>query len=349
MIGQVMKNSALYAKVHSMYGKMLSDNDYNMMMNMTSVPSIAEYLAENTSYKRIIDRTSVSNIHRTQLEQMLRDNLKADAERLRPYINDNARKFMGIIAIEDGISKLKVSLRLIHIGHNENLSVYLNKIPQVDTKEISGIKSVDDLISALSATPYYEPLKFFLGKPEGQIPFYMEMALDNYWARLVYKYAKKYLSSDEVKMVNKIYGTEFDLENLSFLLRCKKNFDMTDDEIYASIIPKYYRLKEDVISKIVKAATYGEAIHIIKEQTPYGNAFSEEDRFIERRQIEYLAKMNKHMFNSAGYTLQSPICYVHLRRIEIDNIVSIIEGIRYGLEPDKISGYLIGYGKGGRP
>ena len=50
MIGQVMKNSALYAKVHSMYGKMLSDNDYNMMMNMTSVPSIAEYLAENTSY-----------------------------------------------------------------------------------------------------------------------------------------------------------------------------------------------------------------------------------------------------------------------------------------------------------
>ena len=348
MIGQVMKNSALYAKIHAMYGKMLSDYDYNMMMNMKSVPSIAAYLVENTVYKRVIGKISVSEIHRTQLEQILRDNLKEDAERLKPYMDGNAKKFMGIIALEDGISKLKVSLRLMHIGHTENLFEYLSKIPQVDIKRISEIRSMDELIAAMSSTPYYTPLKFFIGKPKEQTPFYMEMALDNYWANLIYRYAKKYLSSEEAKKVNKVYGTEFDMENLSFLLRCKKTFDMTSEEIYASIIPRYYRLKESVISQIVKANTYEDAIQIIKEQTPYGKAFSEKDRFIEWRQIDYLEKMNKHMFNSAGYTIQSPICYVHLRRIEIDNIISIIEGIRYGLEPDKISGYLIGYGKGGK-
>lgn len=348
MFGQVMKNSALYAKVRAMYGKRLSDYDYNMMMNMKSVPSVAAYLVENTSYRDVIGKIRVSEIHRTQLEQILRNYLKEDIERLKPYMSGEAKKFMNTIAFGEGISKLKICIRLLHIGHTENILEYLSEIPMADIKGISEIRNTDELIAALVKTPYYMPLKFFEGNTERQTPFYMEMALDNYLARLTYKYAKKYLNSDEAKTVYKIYGTEFDLENISFLLRCKKNFDMTTDEMYASIIPVYYRLKEETAAQLVKAATYEEAIRIIKEKTPYGNAFSEDDRFIEKRQIDYLAKMNKRMFNSGGYTIQSPICYIHLRKLEIDNIVSVIEGIRYGLEPDKISAYLVGYGNGGK-
>ncbi|MBQ3573361.1 MAG: V-type ATPase subunit, partial [Clostridia bacterium] len=235
----------------------------------------------------------------------------------------------------------------IHINHSDKIGEYMSKViggkREISADEAEGIGSIDAFIEMLRGTPYYTPLSVFCGKPKLQEPFYMETALDTYWANMVYKYAKKYLTPDEAKSVIKVYGTEFDLQNLTFLLRCKRTFKMTDEGIYASVIPKYYRLKGSTISKIVKSPSYSDAISIIADETPYGSAFSEEDRFIEKRQGGYIADMKRRMNYALRFSIQSAICYIHLRRTEIDNIVSIIEGIRYDLGAEKIAEYLIGY------
>jgi len=59
-----------------------------------------------------------------------------------------------------------------------------------------------------------------------------------------------------------------------------------------------------------------------------------------------MAKLHKRVLSVYPYSSQAAISYIHLRRIEINNIVSVIEGIRYGLEPKQIKEYLIGYDKG---
>ena len=84
----------------------------------------------------------------------------------------------------------------------------------------------------------------------------------------------------------------------------------------------------------------------MQEETPYGEAFSLEDRFIEKRIEEYLLKLNRHLFLTNPYSIQAPLCYIYMRRVEIKNIVSIIEGIRYGLSEDAIAEHLIGYNDG---
>lgn len=346
MINKVMKNSALCAKVRAMRGKALGDADYNLLMNMPSVTEVAKYLSGHTAYAEAFSGRNVSGMHRAAIERCLREHLRYDIERILPFMDSGARKFMEIFSLEDGISKIKLCLRLIHINHSDKIGEYMSKVSggkrEISADEAEEIGSIDGFIEMMRDTPYYTPLSVFCGKPNLQEPFYMETALDTFWANIVYRYAKKYLTSDEAKSVIKVYGTEFDLQNLTFLLRCKRTFEMTDEEIYASIIPKYYRLKEATISKIVKSASYSDAISVIADETPYGSAFSQVDRFIEKRQNEYVADMKRRMSNAFGYSIQSPICYIHLRRTEIDNIVSIIEGIRYESGAEKIAEYLIG-------
>lgn len=350
MISQVMNNSALCAKIHAMLSKTLDKNDYNALMNMKSVPEAARYLTENTAYKKAFDGISLSSLHRGTLEELLRADLNSDTGRLMPYMSSGIKKFMELMIIEDSISGLKFSLRLFYMGNAEDAidRLYtLEEFKGVKRENLPENTSMDDFITLLKHTPYYNALSIFIGKPDKQLPFYMEMALDTYWTRMVVRYAKKYLSPTEAKSILKLYGTEFDFENLSFLLRCKKTFDMSDEEIYASIIPQYYRLSAETVKNIVKSPSYSDALKIIQEQTPYGSAFSEDDRFIEKRYKEYMLTLNARAYGLNQYSVQSPIYYIHIRRTEINNIISIIEGIRYGLSADKIKNYLIDRSMGG--
>lgn len=351
MMMQVMKNSALCAKVSAMTGKALSDADYDALMNLKSIPAVASYLIENTSYGAAFRGVSSSELHRARLERMLREHLRADIKRIMPFMSDGAKKFIQAVSLGEGIEKIKLCLRLIRIGHAGQIAEYMSQIPigrgSIPVSQIEKVENIDGFIELLRQTPYFAALEVFEGRPERQKLFRMETALDAYFAGMVYKCAKKYLTGDEAKSVFKIYGTEFDLENLTFLLRCKKSFEMKDDEIYAGIIPKHYRLKEETIAKIVKSGSYDDAVSIIAEETPYGQAFSTTDRFIEKRQEQYLTDLKAHIANVNQYSIQSPIHYIHLRRMETNNIISIAEGIRYGLPPDKIKDYLVGYGRGG--
>lgn len=339
---EVMKNSALSAKIHAMNGKALTEKDYENLMNMKTVPQVAAYLVDNTSYAGAFEGVSPTELHRGRIEKLLRENLRADIGRIKPFMSREAKKFSEVLTLIEDIEKIKIALRLISVGYPEAIKEHLETI-RAGNKRISvpEVKTIDEFIDFLEGTQYYNALKVFARRPDRQHRFRMETALDAYLAKLVMKYAKKYLSGDEAKSVMKLYGTEYDLDNLIFLLRCKKNFEMTEDEIFASVIPVYYKLKKETVSKIVKCASYEEAIDVICEKTPYGQAFSKTDRFIEKRKNEYLAKRISRAARNNQYSVQSPICYIHMRRNETNNIVSVIEGIRYGLQPEKIRTYLI--------
>ena len=350
MILRVMKNSALSAKVHAMTGTTLHQADYDALMQLHSVPSVASYLNENTRYQQVLKTASITTLHRGKLEQLLKSQILDDILALLHYTDIGSTFFLKVLEIQDGIEKLKIFLRLLHIGHPEQITEQTLDIPvgnsQIRVSELAQVTSFSAFMEFIKPTPFYDALRSFTDDPRRQELFYLEVALDTYWAKLIYLYAKKYLNPEEAKVALKVYGTEIDLDNLVFLLRCKERFEMTPEEIYACIIPSYYRLSETAITDIVNSTSMDMALKIIREETPYGSAFHEGDRFFEKRKNDYMARLHRRVYATHPYSIQAAISYVHLRRIEINNIVSIIEGIRYGLNPDQIQEYLIGYGKG---
>lgn len=350
MVGQVMANSAVSAKLHAMSGKTLRASDYDALKKLRSVSEVASYLKMNTRYAGALKDVIPSIVHRGRLENVLKDQLAEDIEALRPFLDMNMRKFMDIFELSDGIEKLKIFLRLLASGHQEQFPLLAEEIhtgcEPISAKELSSLKTFDELLEFISGTPFYLPLYHFKNSSEKQNLFLYEVALDNYMAQLIYRYAKKYLSQSDRKLAERAAGTIVDLDNIKFLLRTKLNFKMSQDEVVSGIIPRYYRLKQPTIAKITAAASYKEAVELIRCETPYGDAVSPEDRFIEKRINEYLLKLNRHLFLTNPYSIQAPLCYIYMRRIEIKNIVSIIEGIRYGLTETEIAKHLIGYNDG---
>lgn len=350
MLLKVMKNSALAAKIHAMSGTALKNADYDALMQLHSVPAVASYLSENTRYKNVLEGKTLTSMHRGKLEQLLKSQIQSDISALLHYSDASEAFLLKVLEIQDGVEKLKVFFRLMHINQSAQIAEYVFDIPygneHINAEDLSQITSFSDLLEFLKPTPFYRALKSFSDDPVRQNMFYLEVALDTYWSKILFEYTKKYLSPDDAVISNKTYGTEMDLENIAFLLRCKQRFDMSPEEIYACINPNYYRLKQSTVKEIVDSGSAEDAMRIISEQTPYADAFNAEDRFIEKRKNDYIAKMHRRVLSAHPYSTQAAVSYIHLRRIETENIVSVIEGIRYGLEPKLIKQYLIGYDKG---
>ena len=81
-------------------------------------------------------------------------------------------------------------------------------------------------------------------------------------------------------------------------------------------------------------------------QTAYGKYFGKSGNkdYIEgnAQQIEY--DYNKKLL---AFTLDAPVAvvaYLQLKELEIKNVVSIIEGVRYGLSPAEISKVIVDTG-----
>lgn len=350
MIGQVMANSALNAKIHAMSGQTLHKADYDALKKLRSVSEVAAYLKENTRYAKALQDVIPAVIHRGRLESALKEQLISDVDTMLPFLDMDKRVFMDVFELNEGVEKLKVFLRLLVSGHPEQFALITNEIPtghgNISAKEISRLKTFDAFFEFISGTPFYRPLSSFKNDPERQNLFLYEVSLDNYMTELLHRYAKKYLKKGDRQIAEKTIGTITDLDNIRFLLRTKLYFHMKDEEVYAGIIPRYRRLKQPTISKVVAAANYAEAVEILQRETPYGAAFSAEDRFIEKRIEEYSYRLNRHLFLTNPYSIQAPLYYIYRQRAEIKNIVSIIEGIRYGLSEEEIVDHLIGYNDG---
>ena len=348
---QARAHIALATKVRAMTATTLHKRDYDAMAELHSIPAVACYLHDHTRYQGVLRDCAISNLHRGKLEQLLKNQIQNDIRALLHYTDMESTFFLKLLEAQESIEKLKLFLRLLHLGHpeqilEENVDVFVGK-HHIKNTDLAQIKDFSTFIELIRPTPFYRALCSFHGDFSRQDSFYLEVALDTYWAKMVKHYTTKYLSGNDAKAALRIYGTEFDLENLVFLLRCKKRFAMSNEEIYACMIPYQYRLRKETITHVVTSATLDAAHKVIGEETPYAKAFSANDRFYEMRKNEYLFRLYQRMLTTYPYSVIPAICYVHLRRLEINNIVSLIEGIRYGHSPEEIKGTLIGYSSGG--
>ena len=351
MVLQVMKNSALSAKIHAMSGKVLSPEHYDELMSLNSVSAVAAYLNERTGYRTVLQKDSLTLLHRGRLERILNHGADRDFKAVFHYIEGKNAMFLKSYQVLGYIESVKLFLRLLYRGASEQVTEYFDEIVfengVVKSAELATVTDFSAFAELIRKMPVYEALRTFEQDEKRQKPFFYDVALDTFYVKTLKKLEKRYLSGADRKAAEALFGVETDLSNLSYILRCKDRFQLSEDEIFASLIPYYHRLTEQIIQEIVTAPSVKNAMQIIRDKTPYGKAFSAEDRFYEKRIREFLAEYYHRLARKNAYSLQEAICFIKLRQIEIGNIVSVIEGIRYGLPPEQIRSVLVGYRRKG--
>lgn len=81
------------AKVKALFGKMLSEEDYNNLINQKSVQDIFDYLYQNTHYREYLEELAGVEIHRRQLERTLKKNFIRDFKAILRYLTGPIRDF----------------------------------------------------------------------------------------------------------------------------------------------------------------------------------------------------------------------------------------------------------------
>jgi V/A-type H+-transporting ATPase subunit C len=123
-----------------------------------------------------------------------------------------------------------------------------------------------------------------------------------------------------------------------WVYRLKKYYQVNDSRIYAYLIPLNHILNRAQLMKMVECRTLQDLQTQIS-LSPYGALFSD----MEHMELSY----NKHMAyvyrKAAAMHPQSiawTVGYLFFKELEINNIISLLEGVRYKLNPNDVMSYL---------
>jgi len=203
-------------------------------------------------------------------------------------------------------------------------------------------RNLEELIAGLKGSSYYEVLRpFMITAPESRL-FSLEMALDLYYFKMLQDATQRLHGKDQ-EIARQVYGTEIDAFNIFWIYRAKQLYRKDKEWIYSYIVSSYYKISRKDIDRMVSANSTEEFLSAVKD-TPYNDLFhGYEPGEYEYHYWELMYRMHRKNFRRDNFSIACVISFLRLKEIELNNIISIIEGIRYKLSPEQIQRFVVGF------
>lgn len=345
MVIKTMANfTAVNTKIRVLEDRFLTEKDYENLLHMKNVQEIASYLKRETHYRHILGDINENDIHRRQLEVLIRRDHVKQIEKLSHYFYDGYRKFFRYVFIKREIENLKEILRGIENGRNfernEESFPHIGRFSNVNMEALLSSKSTGDFIKSLRGTIYYKYLEP-LEESKGGI-FMGEMALDLAYFDMFYGNLIEIDKRDRV-IVDRLQGTNVDLLNIQWVYRGLKYYNLSREILYNYTIPHGFELSRSDI----KDLCYSKDSDELKERilkTRYNFLFDNEatrDIFMERRILRYQYFNIRKIRSRHRMDISEALAFDVLLEYEIRDIVTVIECIRYDMPSDEAVKYLI--------
>ena len=339
--------SALSSKTRASYGRLLTEENYNMLIDMKNVNEIAGYLKRNTYYKEILSNVDEDVIHRGQLENIIKTDIMKEYDKFLRFTSGNARKFLQSTYKKYETESLKIIFRRLEtvggVMSAEGYLLFLKNTSDVDFHKLIQSKDSLEFIENLKGTEYYDVLRPFTGSGVKINLFNLEMVLDLHYFKFLYKRMHKFLKGRDLLPLTESFGVKTDVLNMLWIYRCKKYYNMKKEIIRNYILPFNAGLKKETLNKLIDAEKIEDFLEIAAT-TKYASIFKRDiDGFFEVNFADYMYNIHMKLFRKYPLSVTSAVDYIHMKEYELSNIISIIEGIRYRLPPDKIKKFIVGF------
>lgn len=342
-----MRLPGLMAKVKALDSKILNENDYQNLINANSVTEIAEYLKNNTHYNKSFENVEVSELHRRDIEILLRKSILQDFYHIYFYLPVKDQKLFQLITRRFEVENIKFVLRSLHTEHPE----YLQKVKlfpvthrTIDENKLISVKTFDDLINVLRNSPYKKVIdSAYTNYQNAKRIQYLLNAFDFWYFSLLKSSFEK--SKEFKNNLSILFFEQMDLINVQWIYRARVLFRLSREEVLNLLIPFSFKLSRKDIENLVNADSVENFINIISA-TFYGNYFKNTDKSIFSYIIEricdkiLLEASKKFMMNMLnGISVMSG--YLYLREYEYKDLVTLIEGKRYKIPNERIKNFLL--------
>lgn len=335
--------NSLNSKIKAMKSHLLTNEDYYNLSNIKTVEDVAVKLRDFEGYEKYLSDINVYELRRNLLERRIRISLYEDYFKIYNFVNNyELRKYLDGLFMRNEIHIIKLLLCIIYDDKNIYYSIpevkdIFNNKNKFDIAKLINSKSVREFIENLRNTKYYNILERVYD--ENCSLFDLELQLDLFYYMNLYKIKNKYLRKKvDRNVMSSINGTEIDLRNIIWIYRLKTYYNLEKTLIYTQLIPIHYMLTNENINNLVESKSFEEFKHEL-EKTRYYNVFKNtgiaEKGFNEKMNLIYRKERAKY-----PNSISEVVSYIHFKEIEINNITTLFEGIRYSLAPNDILKYL---------
>lgn len=348
-MGSLLNYSAIAAKVSAMKSRFLTTEQFRELANLPSVPAAMEYLRNLPAYAQIFSDANGSQLHRSQIEQLLQNSLYQDFSSLYRFANMEQRRFLDLYFMHFEIDALKKSLRDAVAGRKSDMDFsvfaeFFHTHSRLNMTGLSESTSLSEFINYLEGSYFYGPLEQLYSNGVTAV-FDYETALDSLYFLRLWKNLKHYSDRSEREILKKCIGEKIDLLNLEWLSRAKQYYQLPAEAITSFLIPVHYRLTEEQIQKLALASSSEEFLQIIKGTSYKNRIFSSTDAPAAELRLKRLFRsLLDDVYRSSGrknpYSAAALNTYFYFKEEEIRKIITAIEGIRYQLNGNEIISYL---------
>lgn len=336
--------SAVAAKLKAMYSRFLTEKDYEELLSEKSVTDICAYLKTTEGYHDVLGDVNEREMHRGVMEILLEQDIMEEYIRLYNFVDKEKRDLLKFwfMAREIDFLKREISYLYTHDERNKDevnqgrFDAFFETHTKINRDIMRNAKSLSDCVTACADTPYAEPLR--RAENIDADFFTLGMLLDASHYTAMWRTARRNLKGEQGKLFERLIGAKIDMLNLMWIYRGKKYYSVSNEIIFGYLLPVRHRISEDAMRTLVNADGAVRFISAVNEMTPYGELFSGTDkgRFPEENYRYLYNGLSKRIFVENSQSLAAVYAYLNLKEVELNNITTIIEGIRYNLNTDSI-------------
>ncbi|ONI38030.1 hypothetical protein AN639_08440 [Candidatus Epulonipiscium fishelsonii] len=333
---------ALNAKIQGRKHILFQAEDWNKIVKFTTPAEIFDYFKNKYGYMEYLPQDKKMDLHRGDFEVSFHRLIVGEIEKMLHYMSCDYKVFFKTMLMKYEIHDLELILRDIESINKPSYEIdkhfiHSEKYESINFKKLIEVKDFKQFIEQLNNTPYHEPLKTLEKEDIKDRYWHMEMKASTTFYKLFTERAKK-LSEVDAEIASRIIGTKIDCLNIEWIYRAKKYYNISKEEMLIYSLPNGYKISFGKLKKLI----YVEDIKEFKklaESYISSPIFVEDDELLEKHLNKLFYEMLNKQENQDG--VGKLLGYIYKSEIELKDLVSIIEGLRYGLNQQQITQYLV--------
>lgn len=347
------QSTAIGVKAHVLFSQLLTADQYWALLSLNSTGEIADFLKRMDGYKDHLETLPPVIVHRSDLENAVRSAMLSEATSFLSYLSGVKRKlFIDWLSWYEA-EHLKSIFRWIRSRRldRDSMRSRLFNVPgsKLPYDILLNSRDYGEALEALRETKYYEtirePVKRLINGDESLFSF--ELSIDNFVETELYNDLKN-MPKSERELLEPMFGPRIDLINIYNFHRCSCYYNMTLEETLSRMLPVKYKIQTRHMRDMAKGKTWEERLERLEAYYPvyakiFRDALTNKDTELALevaiQRYNYMKALSIFQKGAPGF--HTALSYFVLKSHETDDVIRIIEDVRYDYDRITAAGYLI--------